>query len=300
MLYNVGKDSFFKAHKDTPRGETMFGSLVLVFPTPHDGGALILRHGGKEWTLDSGKDATGSSKPSIRYIAFFSDVEHEVTLVTSGYRVTLTYNLYFGSAQPTDAILNVGSNEISFKNALSTLLQNAEFMPQGGTLGFGLKHQYPVDITKGERSSKLLECLKGSDAVIRRVCADLSLDTKVKVMYSDPDDPDLIMLDLIADLSEYGEVEGASYSLRSEPWCGVRVKSFGLPADHKANKKPRYSYHDYDDCREETVWWVTELTEFTTAKTGYLAYGNQASLEYLYENFCLIVRIGAAWRRTME
>ncbi|KAG6334142.1 hypothetical protein ID866_4949 [Astraeus odoratus] len=31
-------DSFFKAHKDTPRHETMFRSLVVVFPTPHEGG----------------------------------------------------------------------------------------------------------------------------------------------------------------------------------------------------------------------------------------------------------------------
>lgn len=32
---------------------------------------------------------------SIAYITFFSDVEHEVSEVTSGHRVTITYNLYF-------------------------------------------------------------------------------------------------------------------------------------------------------------------------------------------------------------
>lgn len=29
-----GPGSFFKAHKDTPRAENMFGSLVVVYPTP--------------------------------------------------------------------------------------------------------------------------------------------------------------------------------------------------------------------------------------------------------------------------
>ncbi|KAF8137842.1 hypothetical protein K438DRAFT_2120282 [Mycena galopus ATCC 62051] len=37
-----GKGSFFKAHKDTPRGENTFGSLVVVFPASHVGGALHL------------------------------------------------------------------------------------------------------------------------------------------------------------------------------------------------------------------------------------------------------------------
>ena len=47
-----GKDSFFKSHKDTPRSERMFGSLVVIFPAPHEGGALVLREDGREWTFD--------------------------------------------------------------------------------------------------------------------------------------------------------------------------------------------------------------------------------------------------------
>ncbi len=93
---HVGTGSFFKAHKDTPRSTDMFGSLVLVFPAPHEGGALVLCHGGDETAFDSGamlKDA--KKEPSIAYVAFFSDVEHEVLPVTAGHRVTLTYNLYF-------------------------------------------------------------------------------------------------------------------------------------------------------------------------------------------------------------
>ncbi|KAF5374125.1 hypothetical protein D9615_008850 [Tricholomella constricta] len=91
------KDSFFKTHKDTPRGDTMFGSLVVAFPTSHEGGALVLRHDDQEWTFDSASLTREQAEPSVAYIAFFSDIDHEVTLVTSGYRVTLTYNLYLGN-----------------------------------------------------------------------------------------------------------------------------------------------------------------------------------------------------------
>ncbi|MGL9672095.1 hypothetical protein U9990_16025, partial [Lactiplantibacillus plantarum] len=73
-----GKDAFFKAHVDTPRSELMFGSLVIVFPTPHEGGALKLRAPGRkegetlEWTFDSSALLAKQDKPSIAYVAFFS------------------------------------------------------------------------------------------------------------------------------------------------------------------------------------------------------------------------------------
>jgi len=99
-----GKGSFFKPHVDTPRSEMMFGSLVIVFPTPHEGGGLLLRHRGHEWIFDSGKELAdlveGQRQPSIAYVAFFSDIEHEVAPVISGYRVTLTFNLYIDASGP--------------------------------------------------------------------------------------------------------------------------------------------------------------------------------------------------------
>lgn len=90
-----GKDSFFKAHKDTPRSTSMFGSLVVVLPTPHEGGSLLLRHDGQEWEFDPSRAIAEKTDQHFAYIAFYSDVEHEVSLVKSGYRVTLTYNLSF-------------------------------------------------------------------------------------------------------------------------------------------------------------------------------------------------------------
>ena len=78
----------------------MFGSLVVAFPVSHEGGALVLRHKRKEWTWDSSEILAQRTNPlSVAYIAFYSDVEHEVMEVTSGNRVTLTYNLHFKFGQ---------------------------------------------------------------------------------------------------------------------------------------------------------------------------------------------------------
>jgi len=177
-----GEGSFFKTHKDTPRGDRMFGSLVIVFPAAHEGGALTLRHGGKEWSFDSGKEFSGKSEPSISYVAFYSDVEHEVGLVKSGYRVTLTYNLYFAPEKPAYAIVPTPSpSQLAFKNALSDLLADPTVLPDGGLLGFGLQHEYPVN-SKTDLND-LIRCLKGGDALIYRVCSQLSLKASLKVVY---------------------------------------------------------------------------------------------------------------------
>jgi hypothetical protein len=82
-------------------------------------------------------------------VAFFSDIEHEVAPVTSGHRITLTYNLYFdGGGDPVSENDVVSEhlippqlpNQEGFSEAFKTLLGNPEFMAEGGTLAFGLRH----------------------------------------------------------------------------------------------------------------------------------------------------------------
>ena len=90
----TGPGGHFKSHVDTPRSKDMFGSLVVCLPTQFTGGALVTRHKGEEKVFD------WSSSPEdplnvVCWAAFFSDVEHEILPVTSGHRLTLTYNLYF-------------------------------------------------------------------------------------------------------------------------------------------------------------------------------------------------------------
>ena len=147
-----GKDAFFKSHKDTPRGETMFGSLVVVSPTPHEGGALVLRHEGHEWKFDSGAMLSTPEKKStsIAFVAFFSDVDHEpVTRVISGNRVTITYNLYLIPADFDHPAVDrpLGANTSAVSAALADFLGEPTFLPTSGTLGFGLWNQHPLPST---------------------------------------------------------------------------------------------------------------------------------------------------------
>ncbi|KAL6300726.1 hypothetical protein BKA93DRAFT_800922 [Sparassis latifolia] len=223
-----GEESFFKPHLDTPRDETMFGSLVIVLPTPHKGGALALRHGGKEWTFNSSELLSGQAEPSIAYVAFYSDVEHEVLKVESGYRITITYNLYFvdkpAHVPDPSTIRPFVTNEAIFKAQFKALLDDPTFLPKGGYLGFGLRHQYPLDGKapgRDSRSRKLAlyavrQYLKGSDALLARVCGELSLKTSFRMVYRDVGDS------YIADVMTNQVLNFQGAHLDTELWSYIR------------------------------------------------------------------------------
>ena len=172
----------------------MFGSLVVILPTTHQGGSLVVHQNQREWTFDTAKAVrvnpgdNNASTIAAAFVAYFSDVEHEVTAITSGYRVALTYNLYLRDPNLSASFLGYKA-ETTLKESLALLLENPSFLPDGGRLGFGLTYGYysitstPKDIEKS---------LKGMDAAIKRVCESLSLATSVKVAYRGKDDPQMV------------------------------------------------------------------------------------------------------------
>lgn len=87
LVYDTG--SFFLSHRDSEKAPGMFATLVVVLPSGHSGGELLIRHQGREVRLDLRHD-----EPSeVAYAAFYADCRHEVLPVVSGYRLALVYNL---------------------------------------------------------------------------------------------------------------------------------------------------------------------------------------------------------------
>lgn len=95
LLYAQG--GFFLEHRDTEKSDGMFGTLVIVLPSSHDGGELVIRHQGREVSLDmQPKDPSEAC-----FAAFYADCRHEVKPVRSGYRLTLVYNLLHKGSRPS-------------------------------------------------------------------------------------------------------------------------------------------------------------------------------------------------------
>ena len=238
-LARLDKDSFFKPHKDTPRGTDMFGALVVIYPTAHEGGELIFRHEDNEWKFDANSLTASQHSPSLAYVAFYSDIEHEVLKVASGHRVTVTYNLYL--VDPTSKVeapvvippLKGASN---LQVTLQGLLKSPEFLPDGGTLGFGLVHLYPV--TFRTKLRKMASYLKGADAHVYQACRALQLQPSLQVIYDDDESGQGmgIMLGEIARDPHYNYQE-SSYE------CALAEELGGVPV----NKTERAAL-------EESIW----------------------------------------------
>ena len=269
----------------------MFGSLVVVFPTPHEGGSLFLRHHGHEWTFDSAQALAAVDQPMIGYVAFFGDVEHEVAPVTSGHRITLTYNLYFddgaGPVSENDAVSEhlippQLPNQEGFREAFKVLLEDPEFMADGGTLGFGLRHVYPIK----ESLNHVYNVLKGSDAVLYQSMCALGFEPMLYVYYNKGEydyTPKGAMVDRLIDFDCLND--GTVLDAVQEAG-GILVREAGVDI-----------HGDHDLVDAEPVEWVTPLTTYNRQEGAYASYGNEPMLNWAYGDVCIIVRIGKAGNR---
>ncbi|THH12096.1 hypothetical protein EW146_g7825 [Bondarzewia mesenterica] len=294
-----GPGSFFKPHKDTPRGEDMFGSLVVTFPTVHEGGELVLRHSEKEEVLNFAAWLKKENEPCVAYAAFFSDVEHEVLEVKSGYRVTLTYNLYLEDGPGPDPRLPfpvralVPRSEQQFGKTLVKLLDDPTFLPEGGTLGFGLEHQYPIETPRFQgclsasknRFTPLLRILKGNDAMILRAFRHQSIQPFLMAVYDDDNGVKMMCHDFL--YIDHG------IDSDFEDTLDVMVETGAIIIDNKDAK----FYRDNVPEVKETVVWVTKPTNANQRLSTYATYGNEVSQDHLYGDLCLIVRVAPPGKR---
>ena len=189
-----GPGSFFKPHVDTPRSESMIASLVVVLPTIHEGGALALRHNGEEEVFNTSRASFGAEVPrEMHWTAFYSDIEHEVLPVQSGYRVTLTYNIYAIQKPPIADLLSNGDLVATNPKYISTLqglfCKNEGFLPGGGLVGFGLSHKYAFKTGDGDSKegtppvSSIASRLKGRDRELFALLTRVGLQQCLKIAY---------------------------------------------------------------------------------------------------------------------
>jgi hypothetical protein len=178
-------------------------------------------------------------------VAFFSDIEHEVAPVTSGHRITLTYNLYFddgnGPVSENDAVSKhlippQLPNQEGFREAFGALLGNPEFKADGGTLAFGLRHVYPI-----KKSLKhVYDVLKGSDAVVYQSKRVLGFDPVLYVYYEGDEDyskppPHGVMADRVISFSDNEDEATVLDTVQGEG--GIPVRRDGGKMNHASDIK---------------------------------------------------------------
>ena len=152
LIYQEG--GHFLPHRDTEKLAAMFGTLIIALPSAHEGGRLLVRHGGEEVAVDF------SQRDGLRRFqsaALFADCEHEVEKVTNGVRCCLVYNLVLTQGNP--AALNRPLTEHA--NLLIPALKAMPWPAPVSPAVVLLDHQY----TEANFS---LRNLKGDDAARAR------------------------------------------------------------------------------------------------------------------------------------
>lgn len=81
-------ECFFKPHQDSEKADNMVATLVMILPSDHAGGELIVEHNGRQYVFDSSKESV-----AVQAFSFYADCRHEVKPLATGCRVALTFNL---------------------------------------------------------------------------------------------------------------------------------------------------------------------------------------------------------------
>eukprot|EP01083_Nonionella_stella_P121485 365024_1 len=134
MIY--AKNDFFTTHKDTYRGDGNIGTLLLLIPTAYKGGQLVLKHN------QNTKEFKGSNKKTVvKWVAFYGDVDHQILKITSGYRVSVSYNLYVPPNTKLDALESREWMTNTFNRNLCDNICGAMENGKDGVI-FVLDHEY--------------------------------------------------------------------------------------------------------------------------------------------------------------
>lgn len=210
--------------------------------------------------------------------------------ICAGYRVTLTYNLYFDDPaknnllEPTTT-LESDLAEAPISKALVNILTEPTFLPDGGLIGFGLRYQYAldVDITSIE-AQKILPALKGSDSAILRALSQQGLKPFPMAIYK-TDDTTIMCDDFVRAL--VGDPERSLCDLLLEDQWGTLIDK-GEDADLPE-----------DMAVDEQVTWITKPTYLNTYSADYPTYGNAPMLKTAYADLALMVMVGKPGERAV-
>jgi len=158
LIYDEG--SFFLPHRDTEKVKGMFGTLVIVLPSQHQGGELIIRHGHEEVNLS----LQAEEASDIAFAAFYADCEHEVKPILSGNRICLVYNLIHRPKKSKAYLEQPEAPTYSKQiDAVASLFESGLKKDDSpAKLVWILEHQYST-------SGLLFSGLKNGDAAIAKV-----------------------------------------------------------------------------------------------------------------------------------
>lgn len=267
----------------------------LILPVHHEGGLIQSHSQETQHTIDPAQTLAekDSDQPCIMFISSYSHLKaYRVEPITKGYRVIVRYRLIgrWGHVLPGKRGINEGTKyEENIRAVLKEIVESppSELLPQGGQLGFGLRHMYPIDTCLDKSPTKILvPHLKGVDAVLYRALDSLNLKPRLFLVYEDTlEDQGLKVTDKIFS-------EGNIYSGPG----GGRVIDYDHvieDSDYLDISEDENHYYMPTSYEHKRIRWISPLADFHNHRAAYTAFGNEPELGLVYAKFCIIVTMDA-------
>lgn len=334
-LYKVnvyGPGDFFKEHVDTPRSTDMFGTLLVCLPTDHKGGDLRLTGNvttvhdyelsdrGSMCSFDDDDEEKPcvveqeretynfkSSKDNITWVAFFSDVTHEVLPVTEGYRVTVSYNLYYSDVGNAESVPNF------FKDTF--VKHEHKLAVPGMVYGYCLENRYPVKFD--EKAESVVPFLRGRDLLFYKACTELGWEVYPVVVHELLKSNKHDLKDVRAHFCNLDEfLKCPEMECFTPTFPKDRLKKYrkskkisvacALVTTH-FKRAGHNNGADYEDCRDCSTWsiavedceahglldvkWLNTTFTSQIGNRYSIYYGNESGNGHYYSSAALIVRV---------
>lgn len=245
---------------------------------------LVVRNRFGEMKHDMSNDG---SDTTVRWAAFYSTTEHEVETVTSGHRITITYNLFVEKkkikeekfSNSAEEIAQDNLQKVTFYRELAQQLQNQKFYPKGGILGFGLEHAYPFSSGGSSDLNSMINYLKSNDNVLRNIGVTLGLKTELKYV---------VHLDFAHGVTVMtSEISDPPVQYDEDP-----LPVFVNDWDSEVIEDLNNDLEEYKlDAKVSEVDWVTGMNDKNNKRWEWQSYGNEPSIEFTYGSCALIMRI---------
>lgn len=134
-LVVYGPGQFFAPHRDSQKTPGTAGTLVVVLPSTHRGGDLVVTHAGRHDTVSTASDASAGY---VSFVGFYADCVHEVLEVQKGHRVALTYALEVEAHELPEAAADLAD----LKQSLQSFFSHEDDEDARPWLVYLLDHQY--------------------------------------------------------------------------------------------------------------------------------------------------------------
>lgn len=134
----------------------MFGTLMVVLPSSYTGGVVHVSHSNMQKKFDFGGP---TSVTNTSYAAWYTDILHSVSPVTSGYRLALSYNLTYQRPGAVPRLPNTQSQIEELRWVLKTWNRNVYDPESPNLVAWMLEHEY----SEQALNSQKIGALKGAD-----------------------------------------------------------------------------------------------------------------------------------------